>query len=70
MGATIHIPKNVDLSYEKSLPLDASDTISSNGSTRLETCKKEIARIRHLIREVGEENGIDENWRICDEKKK
>ena len=49
MGATISIPKHIDLSYEKSLPMDASDTIPKDESTRLENCKKEIQRIRRVL---------------------
>ena len=59
MGATLRVPKHIDLLEEISKPLDASDTEPFAGESRLENCRREIARVRKVIREFGIENGIE-----------
>ena len=71
MGATINIPKHIDLIAERSKPLDASDVIRrSEGRTKLELCREEVARLRKVIRDVGRENGMDPDFEFGDENKK
>ena len=70
MGATINLPKHIDLIAERSKPLDASDVFRSEGRTKLELCREEVARLRKVIRDVGRENGMDPDFEFGDENKK
>lgn len=71
MGATIQIPEHVDLIAERLKPLDASDIFrGSEGRTKLELCRAEVARLRKVIREVGRENGMDPDFEFGNENKK
>ena len=44
MGATINLPKHIDLIAERSKPLDASDVFRSEGRTKLGLCREEVAK--------------------------
>lgn len=71
MGAKINLPEHIDLIAERSKPLDASDVIrGSDGTTKLELCRAEVARLRKVIRDIGRENGMDPDFEFGDENKK